>query len=209
MEAIVSLKPDLVLAATINTPEQVKALEDLGLTVYVLSNPVTIDEMYKNLETVARITGHDQEAVKLIDSLKARVATVVDKANTAAEKPVVYYELDATDPNAPYTAGPGTFIDILISMAGGQNMGGKLDSSWAQISSEKLLELNPAIILLGDAAYGTTPESVIARTGWDVIDAVKNNRIYPFDDNLASRPGPRLVDGLETLAKLLHPELFK
>ena len=68
---------------------------------------------------------------------------------------------------------------------------------------------NPAIIILGDSAYGTTADSVKSRAGWGVLDAVKNGHIYPFDDNLVSRPGPRLVDGLEALAKILHPDVFK
>jgi iron complex transport system substrate-binding protein len=67
---------------------------------------------------------------------------------------------------------------------------------------------DPQIILLGDAAYGITPDSIQERSGWGNLDAVKNNRIYAFDDNLVSRPGPRLVEGLEQLAQLLHPELF-
>jgi iron complex transport system substrate-binding protein len=211
LEKIVSLKPDLVLAAEINTPEQVKAIADLGLTVYLLPNPVTLLEMYGNLETVARLTGHEAETAVLIESLKARVLAVVEKAkmNADNEKPLVYYELDATDPSAPFTAGAGTFVDALITLAGGQNVGSSLDSPWAQISAEKLIELNPVIILLGDAAYGTTPESVAARPGWKTIDAVKNSNIYPLDDNLVSRPGPRLVDGLEALAKIIHPELYK
>jgi iron complex transport system substrate-binding protein len=211
LEAIVALKPDLVLAAEINTLEQVQALADLGLTVYLLPNPVTMHEMYDNLETVARMTGHEAETAVLIESLKARVQAVVDKAKTIAQgdRPLVYYELDATDASAPYTAGAGTFLDALITVAGGVNVGNTLDSAWAQISAEKLVELNPAIILLGDAAYGTTPESVADRPGWNAIDAVKNAQIYPFDDNLVSRPGPRLVDGLEELAKIIHPELYK
>ena len=209
LEAIVALKPDLVLAAEINTAAQVQAMADLGLTVYLLPNPVTLDEMYGNLETVARMTGHETETASLIESLQARVATVVEKANRAADRPLVYYELDATDPNAPFTAGAGTFVDKLITMAGGENAANILESAWAQISAEKLIELNPAIILLGDAAYGTTPESVAKRSGWNAIDAVKNSKIYPFDDNLASRPGPRMVDGLETLIKNIHPELYK
>jgi len=68
---------------------------------------------------------------------------------------------------------------------------------------------NPQVILLGDAAYGVTIESVKARPGWEALDAVQNNRVYAFNDDLGSRPGPRLVDGLEELAKLLHPELFE
>jgi len=211
LEKIATLKPDLVLAAEINTPEQVKAIADLGLTVYLLPNPVTLTEMYERLETLARMTGHEAETAILIESLKARVLAVVEKMKGIADKdrPLVYYELDATDPNAPFTAGAGTFVDALITAAGGKNVGGSLDSAWAAISSEKVIEVNPTIILLGDAAYGITPESVAARSGWKAIAAVINGNIYPLDDNLVSRPGPRLVDGLEALAKIIHPELYR
>jgi iron complex transport system substrate-binding protein len=125
------------------------------------------------------------------------------------QRPKVFYELDSTDPNAPYTAGAGTFIDTLIGMAGGDNVGQALGSQYGQLSLEKLLVENPDVILLGDSAYGATPESVAGRPGWEALAAVKDQRVYPFDDNLVSRPGPRLVDGLEAIARLLHPELFK
>lgn len=209
-EAIVALAPDLILAAEINAAEQVKALEDLGLKVYYLSNPKTLDGLYENLRTVARLTGHDVEAEALIESMKSRVAAVDEKITGASEKPLVFYELDGTDPNAPWTSGPGTFVDLLLTQAGGANLGNVLESSWAQISLENLVTEDPDVILLGDAVWGgVTAEAVAARAGWNSLSAVKNSRVYPFDDNLVSRPGPRMVDGLEQLARLLHPELFE
>lgn len=208
-EAIVALHPDLVLAGGINTPELVASLEQLGLTVYYLPNPNTLEEMYTNLETVAKLTGHETETAALVDSLKSRVSAVDLKILPLSYAPTVYYELDATDPTKPYTAGPGTFVDLLISRAGGINIGTKLSSQWAQISLEQLVVANPSIIILGDSAYGETPTKVSARPGWETLAAVQNGQIFPFDDNLVSRPGPRLVDGLEALAKLLHPDLFK
>jgi len=209
-EAVVALAPDLILAAEINAAEQVKALEDLGLNVYYLSNPKTLDGMYENLRTVALLTGHEDETENLIESLKSRVAAVDAKIVGAAEKPVVFYELDGTDPNAPWTSGPETFVDLLLTQAGGANLGNLLDSSWAQISLENLVTEDPDVILLGDAVWGgVTPEAVAARAGWESLAAVKNGKVFPFDDNLISRPGPRMVDGLEQLAKLLHPELFQ
>jgi len=107
LEAIVALKPDLVLAAEINTQEQVQSLADLGLTVYYLANPLTLPEMYGNLETVARMTGHEAETAALIESLKARVLAVVENVKRTADddRPLVYYELDATDASAPFTFG--------------------------------------------------------------------------------------------------------
>jgi iron complex transport system substrate-binding protein len=209
LEAIVALHPDLVLAGGINTPELVASLEHLGLTVYYLPNPTTLEEMYTNLETVAKLTGHETEAAILVDSLKSQVAAVDAKIKTLSFAPTVYYELDATEPTKPFTAGPGSFVDLLIDRAGGINIGAELSSQWAQISLEQLVVINPGVIILGDSAYGETPEKVAARPGWGTLTAVQTGQIFAFDDNLVSRPGPRLVDGLEALAKLLHPDLFK
>jgi len=208
-EAIVNLKPDLVLAAEINTPEQVKTLEDLGLTVYYLSNPIELEGMYENLKLVATMTGHAAEADQLVETLQERVAAVEAKLASVPSKPSVFYELDSTDPNAPYTTGPGTFMDLLIGMAGGTNAGGVLSSPWAQISLEELIVQNPDLIVLGDSNYGVSAESVAARAGWADLSAVKEGQVYPFNDDLVSRPTARMVDGLEELAKLIHPEQFK
>ena len=209
LEAIVALHPDLVLAGGVNTPELVASLEQLGLTVYYLPNPSTLEEMYANLDTVAALTGHETESAALVTSLKLRVAAVDAAIAPLSYGPTVYYELDATDPTKPYTAGPGSFVDLLISRAGGINVGASLQGQWAQISLEQLVVANPAIIILGDSAYGETSQKVAARPGWGTLAAVQSGQMFPFDDNLASRPGPRLVDGLEALAKLLHPGVFK
>ena len=208
-EAIVALKPDLVLAAEINTPELVKQLEDLGLTVYYLKNPITLEGMYDNLVLVATLTGHVDEANTLVESLKARVAAVDEKIMPLSSVIPVFYEIDASDASKPYTYGPGTFGDLLIARAGGSNIAGSLTDAYPQISLEQLIVANPAVIILGDSMWGVTPESVKERAGWEYLGAVQNGRVFPFDDNLISRPGPRLVDGLEQLAKLLRPELFQ
>ncbi|MBK6648105.1 MAG: ABC transporter substrate-binding protein [Anaerolineales bacterium] len=206
-EAILALEPDLVLAAEINTPEQVQELESLGLTVYYLSNPLTYDELYEQVNLFGQLTGHEEEAAALAESLAARVEAVTSAIATAAEKPTVFYEIDGTDPAKPWTTGPGTFMDTMITMAGGVNIGGVLSDAFAQISAEEIVAQDPDIIILGDVVYGVTIESVAERAGWADLTAVKEGSIFAFDDNLASRPGPRLVDGLEELLKILHPEL--
>ena len=207
-ELIVSLKPDLILLAEVNAAEQVKTLEDLGLTVYYLKNPTTLEEMYANLEIVAQLIGRQPEAAELIESLKARVAAVDEKIMPLSSRLSIFYEIDATDPAKPYTAGKGTFITLLIDRAGGYNIAADLDG-YPQLSLEQVVAADPMFIILGDSAYGVTPESIATRPGWENLSAVKNNQIFPFDDNLVSRPGPRLVDGLEALAKLLRPGLFE
>ena len=207
MEAILALEPDLVLAAEINTPEQVKALEDAGITVYYFKNPTDFDGLYELVRTVGTLTGHEQEAETLADSLSGRVKAVQDAVATVTEKPSVFYEIDGTDAAKPWTTGPGTFMDTMINMAGGVNIGDVLSEQYAQISAEELVLQDPDFIILGDTPYGITVQSVIERPGWSDLSAVKQGNIFPFDDNLASRPGPRLVDGLEELLKILHPEL--
>ncbi|GAB4497933.1 MAG: ABC transporter substrate-binding protein [Anaerolineales bacterium] len=206
-EAILALEPDLVLAAEINTPEQVQELESLGLTVYYLSNPLTYDELYEQVKLFGQLTGHEDEATALAESLATRVEAVESAVANVTEKPTVFYEIDGTDPAKPWTTGPGTFMNTMISMAGGVNIGGVLSDPFAQISVEEIVAQDPKIILLGDTLYGVTIESIAERAGWGDLSAVKEGNIYAFDDNLASRPGPRMVDGLEELLKILHPEL--
>ena len=209
LETITRLQPDLVIAAEINTPEQVQALEQLGLNVYYLNNPANLEGLYQMIATVGQLSGHQHEADALNASLKQRVKKVEKTVAKAESTPLVFYELDGSDPAKPWTPGPGTYMDELISEAGGMNVGAVLSSAWAQISIEELLVKNPHIILLGDSIYGVTPEQVAARPGWDGLSAVQEGQVYAFNDDLVSLPGPRLVDGLEELARLLHPELYQ
>lgn len=208
LEQIVSLKPDLVLVSPLTSPEAIQSMQDLGLPVLVVPNPLSLADMYANLELVGRATGNEESAAALVAELQAREKKALDAVAQVESKPLVFYELDATEPSKPWTSGPGTFIDLLIGLAGGQNLGGSLAGEWAQISQEELIVQNPDVILLGDALYGgITPEAVAQRPGWDAIKAVQQGKVYPFNDDLVSRPGPRLVDGLVELVKVLHPDL--
>lgn len=208
-ETILALEPDLILAAQIISEDQVQALKDLGLNVYWQANPTTYEGLWENLRNIAMLTGHEDETELLIADLDARVKSVQEKIAPLSYHPSVFYELDATDPTSPWTPGAGTFIDYILSTSGGFNVASSLQGDYAQISAEELIAVNPDIILLADAIYGVTPESVAERPGWDVINAVINSAIYPIDPNMMSVPGPRLVDALEETAKILHPEVFE
>ncbi len=208
-EAILALEPDLVVAAQIISEDQVQALRDLGLNVYWQANPTNYEELWENLRDFAALTGHEDETEILVVDLDARVKAVQEKIMPLSYHPMVFYELDATDPSAPWTTGSGTFIDYIITTAGGFNAASALEGEYAQISTEELIAVNPEVILLADALYGVTPEIVAERPGWDVINAVANNAIYSIDPNMMSVPGPRLVDALEETAKILHPGVFE
>ena len=209
LETIIRLTPDLVIAGDINTPELVGSLEDLGMIVYYLANPSDLEGTFASIETLGVLSGHENEAKELVEGLRSRVDAVATALESVEEKPTVYYELDATDTAKPYTPGPNTFYTSMIEMAGGENIGAKLEFEWAQISLEQLLIEDPDLILLGDAMWGVTPESVAERAGWDSLTAVANGEVLPFDDNLIARIGPRQVDGLEALTKIFHPDLIK
>lgn len=208
-EAILALEPDLIVAAQIISEEHVQTLRDLGLTVFWQSNPYDFESLYANLRELAAITGHQDDTETLIADLTARVSVVQETLSSVADTPSVFYEVDATDPSNPYSAGAGTFIDYIINQSGGTNVAASVEGEYPQISVEALIDLNPDVILLSDAVYGITPESVAARPGWEAITAVQKNAIYPIDPNIMSLPGPRLVNALEEVARLLHPEKFE
>lgn len=206
-EAILALEPDLVLAASITAPEQLQSLEALGLSTYVLSNPLDFAGLYDNLRSVGKLTGHEAQANELADLLKTRVEVVT--ALTAGAGPTsVFYEVDGSDPGAPWTTGTGTFQDLLIELAGGRNVAAGIEG-WGQIDLEELVTQDPQVIVFGEGPFvTTTKESLSERAGWGGIAAVQSGRVVPIDTNWVDRPGPRLVDALEALARALHPELF-
>ena len=209
LETIVSLAPDLIIAGAINTPELVQSLEDLGLQVFYLANPSDLEGTFSAIDTLGIISGQEDAAGQLVEGLRVRVDAVKTALENLVERPTIYYELDASDATKPYTPGPNTFYSSLIKTAGAENIGDKLEFEWAQVSLEQLLLDDPDLILLGDAMWGVTPESIAERPGWDTLSAVQNGNVIPFDDNLIARIGPRQVDGLEALAAIFHPDLVK
>lgn len=209
IETILSLEPDLVLGSELTPPEMVLAMEELGLIVFVVGNPLDIEGLYGNILLQAQFVGDEKQAEALIKDMQTRVSKMEKWVESTEQRPLVFYELDGTDPNAPWTAGPGSYIDTLINLAGGSNLGASYGETWLQLSAEEIIAQNPDVILLGDYIFGVSVEDVIKRPGWNTLKAVQNNQVYPFNDDLVSRPGPRVVEGLETLVELIHPELFE
>jgi iron complex transport system substrate-binding protein len=208
VEDILALEPDLILAGEIFAEDTINELRDLGLVVYWQKNPTDFEGLYKNIRDIAVLTGSEDTADEVIAGLAERVSALDEKLTSVEEIPLVFYELDASDPANPYTPGADTFISFVISRAKGMNLGDALEGQWVQVSSEELLAQNPDIILLADALYGITAEAVAERPGWGEIQAVVEGEIYPFDPFILSVPGPRLVDGFELVAEILHPELL-
>lgn len=198
-DLIAGLEPDLVLASETTAPEQVAQLQQVGIPVYWMADPDDIEGLYGDINIVGQLTGHTDEAGALVAELQARLAEV--QSRITGQAPVTaFYELDASDPATPYSAQPGSSIDLLANQAGGQLV--------AADSLDALVAQNPTVILLGDANYGVTVESVAQRPGWGSLAAVQNNRVYAFDNDLVDRPGPRWIDAIEQLAAFFYPDLF-
>ncbi len=214
LETIESLQPDLVIGPYSATEVPTfQKMRDLGLKVLIL-DPSTVKGILHDLQIVGRATGAEKQAATVTATMESELHSLDNRLAGVHTRPRVYYEIDASDPAEPYTAGPGTFIDEAIARAKGRNVADSVTSCagtlcYPQFSLESLVQLDPQVIVLGDAAYGTKPTDVQARPGWQTIAAVQTGKIYPFDDSLISRAGPRIVVGLTQLARLIHPQVFK
>jgi iron complex transport system substrate-binding protein len=211
VERIVGLQPDLVLGAGGETPDVDKQLSDAHITVVDLPIATNLDDILNDITLVGQLVHADPAAARLDASLRARIEAV--KQKVAALPPVsTYVELDYSTPGKPFVFGGGSFGDEVIRDAGGSNVFGANTSGqgFPQVSDESVIAANPQVIVLTeDPQFGGTPQAVYARGAWAGIAAVKNKRVYGMDPNIISRPGPRIVDALERMAKLLHPEAFR
>lgn len=200
LESIVGANPDLVLVTDVHLAKLVPALEARQIPTVVLSAR-SIEGVYVDLELLGRISGRTEQAQALVDQLRARVATV-EQAVAGATPVRTFYEIDPT----LYTAGPGTFIDDVIRRAGGINIAAGATTAYPQLSAEEVIRADPEVIILADESAGASPETVRGRQGWSKVSAVAANRIAVLDPDIASRPGPRIVDAVEQIARILHPD---
>lgn len=207
IEKIVSHNPDLVIANDIHQ-EAVEDLERLGFPVIILC-PKNIYDMLENIKLLGKALGREGYADELVESLNGRIEAVQEKVSAIpeAEKPKVYYEIW----HEPLmTAGPGTFIDDLLTLAGGINIARETKTTFPEISLELIIQKAPDIFIYshhGDSHIGL--EEIYARHNWQDVPAIKNKQVYVIDSNIVQRATPRLVDGLEEITKILHPHLFK
>lgn len=203
LEAIVALEPDLVLVdeySGLHAP-----LEELGVTVYA-GSPQTVDETYAYLADLGRLLGRETEAAVLLGRLRGELVGFAALLE-GAERPTVFVELDAT----PYSAGPGSYLDELLALAGGANVVPASLGPFPQVDPEFVVLADPDVVLLLDAPFGVTAQDVARRPGWEGLRAVTSGRVVELSDDevdALSRPGPRLGEAVRLLVRLLHPELF-
>jgi iron complex transport system substrate-binding protein len=205
LEKIVSLQPDVILAAGITSKDTLTSLQSRNLKVVIL-NPLNLAGIESDLRLLGQLANVPEKAATEIKAFQDKLDEVANKVKGAAAKPRVYYELDTT----LYTVGPGSFIDEIVTRAGGQNIVTDASNPYPQLNQEAVISKDPEVIFVGDDTGGTdTPEIIMARPGWNVISAVKNKRVFAVNADLVNRPGPRAALGVEAVAKLLYPDLYK
>jgi len=210
VEKIISLKPDLVLAhqSSLSTAgDAFKQLKAAGITVYVVKDAETFDSVYGTILDIGKVTGKVKEANSVVNKMKTSLKKIQDKVSKSKVHPSVYVEISG--PPETYTAGNGTFINEMINKIGAKNIASN-QKGWIKYSEEAVIKANPDVIITTYGYYEKDlPKKVVARQNWGTIKAVKNKRVYDVNSDTTSRPGPRLVEGVEELAKAIYPELFK
>ncbi|MBU6081685.1 ABC transporter substrate-binding protein [Allobacillus halotolerans] len=204
-EKIVELEPDLVVA-DLNNGDDIQALRDKGLKVIVLGAQ-TLEETYEDLRLAGQAVGTEEKANETVENMQNRIEEIEKKTAELSEdeKKSVWFEID----QELFTAAENTFMNELLQIAGGKNiMAG--EEGWPQVNEEVVIEANPDVIITTYGYYmEDVEEQVLARENWKDVTAIQNEEVHNIDNDLLSRPGPRLIEGLEQLVNILYPDLME
>jgi iron complex transport system substrate-binding protein len=205
LEKIVSLEPDLCIAVKDGNPKAVVSrLEALGVPVYAV-DPRNLEAVMDTIAEIGGLLDAQKSAAALAAGLRNRIERVTGKAASAGSKPGVFFQIGITP---IVSVGTDTFIHELIEMAGGRNLAAG-PTPYPRFSREQVLALAPEVFIITSMARGETFDRVKAEwESWPSMPAASAGRIYLVDSNLFDRASPRLVDGLELLARLIHPDIF-
>ena len=186
LESIISCKPDFVVLFKVMHDHLIEPLEKYGISYYV-SDANTIEDVLKEITEIGKITGHEENALALVEEIQSSIENLSLISNKT-----VYWEVW----NAPYmTIGGTSFINELITKAGGKNIFADVEQSYPAVNEESIIARNPDVIFIPSDSP-VTVEDVKNRSGWQDISAVKNNRIFKIDADITSRSGPRIKEAI-------------
>lgn len=207
MEQVVALEPDLILASGAGlTPDaDIARLRELGYPV-VTTYSTSVDDVLTDIRLIGSALGADASAAaeRLAATMDADLDRIAALAAATGTAPRAFYETG--DQPELYGIAPGSFAADMVERGGGDPITTDDPMVWA-MPLERLVAADPEVILLGDAAYGVCPDTVSARPGWADMTAVREGAIVAVDDIVVTRPGPRLAQGLASVARAIHPEL--
>lgn len=200
IETIIALKPQIVLVSTASQMKNFAQTLDEQNIAYFVTDPNSLDGIYQSINQIGEIFGTGERAARTVDELRRRVADI--EARTAgAPRTKVFVQIDK---NSLYTVGKDSFITDLVRRAGGESLTQNEATAYPKISRETALALNPEAIILSASESNDQPNEAFANS-----PAARNRRVFSINADLLSRPGPRVVDGLEQMARALHPEKFE
>ena len=203
VERIVELEADLVIAGgnSFTPPDAIASMRELGMPVVVVY-AATVEAVMDDVELIGAAVGSSAEATAVADQMRTEIEAI-GAALGDAPRPRVFYEIDAS--TGLFGPADDSFLAEMIELAGGEPIttGSRLSF---EMDLERLVSADPEVIVLGDIAFGVTPDQVAQRPAWDVMTAVRTGAIRGVDDKLVTRPGPRLPAGLRSLALAIHPD---
>ncbi len=203
IEKIFSLKPDYIFCTGLEQAAAIQNIKKLNLNIYV-ADPANFDELFLTILDIGKITNRLDKAQKLVDTMKKEIDEISLKVKLLGlnQRKRVFIEIW----HEPLmTAGKGSFIDELLTLAGGVNVAHEVIRPYCNFSSEKVVELNPDVVLMAYMDKQSPLKIVETRLGWKNISAVKNKKVFnDINPDLLLRPGPRIVDGLKEIYKRLY-----
>jgi iron complex transport system substrate-binding protein len=205
-EKITSLQPDLIIATGAgNTRDMVERLERIGFKTYTIF-PKKFDDILQSIRHIGQVVNREKEARGIVEGMRTRKQRVVGLTQ-GLSRPKVFIQIG----DAPIvTVGKGSFADDLIHLAGGENIAGKEKEVYPRFGMEEIIKRSPEVIVISSMNPRGDYQKILQDwSQWKTIPAVKNGRIHLIDSDLLDRPSPRIIDGLEEIARVLHPERFK
>jgi len=212
VEKIISLQPDLVLAhasGAHSSKDGLQQLKDAGINVLVVNDAKTFEDVYESIELIGKATGAVAQAGELVEGMKEKLDEIAEKAKAIKEENQVTVWVEISPAPELYTAAKGTFIHDMLQIISAKNAASDQEG-WPMYTEEKAVALNPDVIVITYGDYvQNAGEQVLTRPAWKDVPAVKNKRVHEVNPDIVTRSGPRLVEGVEELAKAVYPEVFK
>jgi iron complex transport system substrate-binding protein len=211
VEKVISLNPDLVLAhaSTAQSSEAgLQQLKDAGVPVLIVNDAKNFDEVYESIEMIGTAAGAKEKADQLVSDMKSKLEEIKTKAQAIKEEDRKSVMVEVSPAPEIYAAGKNTFMDEMLSAINAENI--ISEEGWPKMDSEAIIERNPDVIVTTHGFY--TEDSVgnvLSRDGWQDITAVKNKQVAAVDSDMVTRSGPRIIEGVEELAKAIYPDVFK
>lgn len=205
VESVLALNPDLVIASS-RQRNVVPSFEQAGLRVWTLDEPASLASTVDQVRLIGTATNASAKANALADAMQARMDAIAAKIGSLDGGPRVYHEIDPK----LFSAASNTFVGDFYRLLKAQNIAASAVTPFPQLTDEAIIAADPEVMILTDAKFmAGGADEVRGRPGWTAITAIRTGRVYELDDDLLSRPGPRVIDGLEQLAQALYPELFR